>query len=414
MKRLLVTLALASALAASASALATEAVKIGILLPLSGNAGAAGQAEKAAIEVALDVINNAHPELKGLPLAESAGLPHLGNAKLEPLFVDHEGNPQMGQTQALRLITQEKVTALFGAYQSSVTLTATAAAERYGIPFVVGDSAALNITGRGFKWVFRVTPIASDYAEAYMRFLPDMQKAGHRVDSIAIINENTDYGTSVADSVEKAAKDHGFKVAARIPYNANAADVSPQVLQLKQKSPDVLIFVSYTSDAILYMRTMKELDYLPPMIIGDDTGFSDPSFIPSVGGISQGVMNRSAWDIGKPGSVTYRINEMYKAKTGRDLDDTSGRDMQGFFVLADAIDRAGSTEPAKIQEALRATNLAPSQLMMGYRGVKFDATGQNIEAATYLIQLQGGQYVAVWPAQAALAPLQWPMTGWKK
>ena len=186
------------------------------------------------------------------------------------------------------------------------------------------------------------------------------------------------------------------------------------MLQLKQKNPDVLIFVSYTSDAILYMRTMKELDYLPPMIIGDDTGFSDPSFIPSVGGISQGAMNRSAWDIGKPGSVTYRINEMYKAKTGRDLDDTSGRDMQGFFVLADAIDRAGSTEPAKIQEALRATNLAPSQLMMGYRGVKFDATGQNIEAATYLIQLQGSQYVAVWPAEAALAPLQWPMTGWKK
>jgi len=414
MKRLLTALAVAYALAASTTAYAAEPVKIGILLPLSGNAGAAGQAEKAAIEVALDVINNAHPELKGLPLAESAGLLHLGNAKLEPLFVDHEGNPQMGQTQALRLITEEKVTALFGAYQSSVTLTTTAAAERYGIPFVVGDSAALNITGRGFKWVFRVTPIASDYAEAYMRFLPDMQKAGHRIDSIAIINENTDYGTSVADSVEKAAKDHGFKVAARIPYNANAADVSPQVLQLKQKNPDVLIFVSYTSDAILYMRTMKELDYLPPMIIGDDTGFSDPSFIPSVGGISQGAMNRSAWDIGKEGSVTYRINEMYKAKTGRDLDDTSGRDMQGFFVLADAIDRAGSTEPAKIQEALRATNLAPSQLMMGYRGVKFDATGQNIEAATYLIQLQGGRYLAVWPAEAALAPLQWPMTGWKK
>ena len=333
------------------------------------------------------------------------------------------GSASMGQpsaatarieTQALRLITEEKATALFGAYQSSVTLTTTAAAERYGIPFVVGDSAALNITGRGFKWIFRVTPIASDYAEAYMRFLPDMQKAGHKIDSIAIINENTDYGTSVADSVEKAAKDHGFKVAARIPYNANAADVSPQVLQLKQKNPDVLIFVSYTSDAILYMRTMKELDYLPPMIIGDDTGFSDPSFIPSVGSISQGVMNRSAWDTGKPGSITYRINEMYKAKTGRDLDDTSGRDMQGFFVLADAIDRAGSTEPAKIQEALRATDLAPRQLMMGYRGVKFDATGQNIEAATYLIQLQGGQYVAVWPAQAALAPLQWPMTGWKK
>ena len=62
--------------------------------------------------------------------------------------------------------------------------------------------------------------------------------------------------------------------------------------------------------------------------------------------------------------------------------------------------------------ALRATDLKPEQLMMGYRGVKFDATGQNIEAATYLIQLQGKDYTLVWPRQAAAAPLQWPMKGW--
>jgi branched-chain amino acid transport system substrate-binding protein len=150
------------------------------------------------------------------------------------------------------------------------------------------------------------------------------------------------------------------------------------------------------------------------MIIGDDSGFSDPSFIPSVGTIAQGVMNRSAWDIGKPGSVTYKINEMYKAKTGHDMDDTSGRDMQAFFVLAEAINRAGSTDPAKIQKALQETNLKPEQLMMGYRGVKFDQTGQNTEAATYLIQLQASNYVAVWPERSATAKLQWPMTGWKK
>ena len=117
--------------------------------------------------------------------------------------------------------------------------------------------------------------------------------------------------------------------------------------------------------------------------------------------------------IGKPGSATYAINEMYKQKTGRDLDDTSGRDMQGFFVLAEAINRAGSTEPEKIQAALQQTSLKPEQLMMGYSGVKFDATGQNIEASTYLIQLQGKQYVSVWPAEAAAAALQWPMKGWK-
>jgi branched-chain amino acid transport system substrate-binding protein len=278
---------------------------------------------------------------------------------------------------------------------------------------MVGESAALNITGRGFKWTFRGTPIASDYAATYMRFFTDMKKQGKAINSIAIVNENTDYGTSVADAIEAEAKRASLPVALRIPYSASSTDVAPQVLQLKDKNPDVVIFVSYTADAILYMKTMRNLDYMPPMVIGDDTGFSDPSFIPGVADVAQGVMNRSAWDIGKPGSTTYKINEMYKAKTGRDLDDTSARNMQSFFALADALNRAGSTDPEKIRQALVDTDLKADQLMMGYEGVKFDQTGQNILAATYLIQLKDKAYQLVWPDRAAAAKIEWPMKGWK-
>jgi branched-chain amino acid transport system substrate-binding protein len=406
--------AAATSLAAGARvARAADPVKLGILFPLTGNAAAAGQASKAALEVAADIVNNAHPELKSIPLAEGAGLPGLGGAKLELTFIDHQGNPSVAQQQALRLATQDKVHVMFGAYQSSCTLTATPVAERNGIPFVVGDSAALNITARGFKWLFRVTPIASDFADAYMRFFADMNKAGHKVASVAVVNENTDYGTSVADAVEAAAKKAGLTVTNRIPYSASTTDVSAQVLQLKEKNPDVVIFISYTADAILYMKTMKNLDYMPPMVLGDDSGFSDPSFIPAVNEIAQGVMNRSSWDIGKPGSNTSKINDMYKAKTQRDLDDTSGRNMQAMLTLADALNRAASTDPAKIQAALKATDLKPEQLMMGYRGVKFDETGQNILASTYLIQLFGKDYKVVWPDANATEKLVWPMKGWK-
>ena len=413
MRKFLALAVMLVALAFAPRAHAAETVKIGILWPLTGNAAAAGQASKAAAEVAADIVNNAHPEMKGLPLAENAGLPGLGGAKLELVFADHQGNPSVAQSQALRLVTQDRVHVLYGAYQSSCTFTATQVAERYGIPFVVGDSAALNITGRGFKWTFRVTPIASDYADTYMRFFADMRKAGRPIKSIAIVNENTDYGTSVADTVEAAAGKNSIPVAARIPYSANAADVSAQVLTLKDKQPEVVIFISYTSDSILYLKTMRALDYLPPMIIGDDTGFSDPSFIPAVGDIAQGALNRSAWDIGKPNSTTWHINELYKAKTGRDLDDTSGRNMQGFLAMAEAVNRAGATDPAKIQAALKATDLKPEQLMMGYRGVKYDETGQNSLAATYIIQLKGKDYVLVWPEHAALGKLEWPMKGWR-
>jgi branched-chain amino acid transport system substrate-binding protein len=414
LSKLCATLVAAVAAALSAAPLrAAETVKIGVLMPLTGNAAAAGQASKAAVEIAAEIVNGKHPELGNLPLATTEGLPNVGAAKVELVFVDHQGNPSLAQQLATRLITQDKVQALLGAYQSSCSFTATAVAERYGIPFLVGDSAALNITGRGFKWVFRTTPIASDYAATYMRFFDDMKKEGKKIASIAVVNENTDYGTSVADSIEAAAKTSNMPVAIRIPYSASSTDVSAQVLQLKEKQPDVTIFISYTSDSILYIKGMKNLDYLPPMVIGDDTGFSDPSFIPAVADIAQGAMNRSAWDIGKPGTPTSKINDMYKAKTGRDLDDTSGRNMQGFFALAEAINRAGSTEPEKIRETLTRTDLKPDQLMMGYNGIKFDQTGQNILASTYLIQLKGKQYQLVWPQKAATASLDWPMKGWK-
>jgi branched-chain amino acid transport system substrate-binding protein len=391
---------------------AQNTVKIGAVYPLSGNAASAGASAKAAIETAMDIINQAHPELGDLTLAKEAGLPNLKGAKVEVIFADNQGTPAAGQNQALRLITEEKVHALVGSYQSGITLTASAVAEKYGIPFLSPESVAANLTERGFKWFFRTTPIASDIAAIYMEFLKEMKASGTKVDSIAIVNENTEYGTSIAKVIREAAQAAKINVGIEIPYNANTTDVQAQVLQLKDKNPDCVIFVSYTSDAMLYVKTMQALGYKPPIVIGDNSGFSDAAFLKNVGNIAQGAINRSAWDVGKPGSVTDKINEMYKKRTGYDLDDTAGRAMQGFFTLVEAINRAGSTDPEKIQAALKATDLKPNQLMMGYKGVKFDEKGNNIMAAALLIQIQGDKYVAVWPKATATAPLQLPYKGW--
>jgi|SRR3954447_20608493 len=111
--------------------------------------------------------------------------------------------------------------------------------------------------------------------------------------------------------------------------------------------------------------------------------------------------------------IGYKTNEMFKAKYGRDLDDTSARSVQGFLVLADAINRAGSTEAVKIEKAWRETDLKPEQLMIGYRGVKSTRPAR-IRSATYLIHLQGQEYKSVWPEDRASAKLAWPMRGWRK
>ncbi|HTB04083.1 MAG TPA: ABC transporter substrate-binding protein, partial [Bradyrhizobium sp.] len=390
-----------------------KTVKIGAVFPLSGNAASAGVHAKAAIEVAMDIINNPHPEFGNFPLAKNAGLAGLGGAKVEVVFADNQGSPATGQNQTLRLITEEKVVAITGAYQSGITLTASAIAEKYGIPFVNGESVAANLTERGFKWFFRVTPVAADFAKIYYEFLRDMKAAGAKTDNVALVHDNTEYGTSVSSVITSAFKANGQSIALDIAYAVNATDVQSQILQLKEKKPDVVIMITYTSDAILFAKTMQALDYKPPMIIGDDAGYSDPSFIKSVGKISQGAFNRSSWSVGAPGSPTALIAEMYKKRSGDEMDDTAAREMQGFFVLCDAIDRAGSTDPAKVQAALKATDLKPEQLMIGYKGVKFDEKGQNVLASGFIIQLQDGEnYVAVWPKAGAQKDPVLPYKGW--
>jgi len=409
---LLCAAAMSLALASHAQA-QDKVVKIGVILPMSGGTASIGAHAKAALEVATDIINNAHPELGNFPLAKNAGLAGLGGAKVEVIIADNQGNPATGQNQALRLITEDKVAAVFGSYQSGVTLTTSAIAEKYGIPFLNSESVAANLTERGFKWFFRTTPIATDFAKAYVDFLVDLKAQGAKTDSVALVHDNTEYGTSVANTIAGAFKDKGQPIALDIAYPVNATDVQGQVLQLKDKKPDVVIMISYTSDAILFAKTMQSLDYKPPVLLADDAGYSDPSFIKAVGKISQGVFNRSSWAVGPSGSTTAIIADMYKKKSGEEMDDTVGRQMQGFFVLAEAIDRAGSTEPAKIQAALKATDLKPEQLMMGYKGVKFDDKGQNILASGLIIQLQDGEnYTAVWPkANAEKAPVL-PYKGW--
>ncbi len=405
--------AAAISFAVASHAAAEDKVKIGVIFPMTGNAASAGIHGKAGLEVALDIINNAHPELGNFPLAKNAGLAGLGGAKVELVFADNQGSPATGQNQALRLITEEKVVALTGAYQSGITLTTSAIAEKYGIPFVNGESVASNLTERGFKWFFRTTPIATDFAKVYYDFLSDMKASGAKTDSVALVHDNTEYGKSVADVITAAFKEKGVAIALDVAYASNATDVQSQVLQLKEKKPDVVIMISYTSDAILFAKTFQAQDYKPAMLIADDAGYSDPSFIKAVGKISQGAFNRSSWSVGPAGSATAIIAKMYKEKSGDEMDDTVARQMTGLFVLADAIDRAGSTDPAKIQAALKATDLKPDQLMIGYKGVKFDDKGQNILASGVIIQLQDGEnYSTVWPKANAEKPPVMPYKGW--
>ena len=128
----------------------------------------------------MDIINNAHPECPHPAAGANAGLKGLGGRKVEVLFADHQGNPATAQSETLRLINQEKVMAIAGCYQSSCTLTASAVAERFGVPFMAPESASPNLTERGFKWFFRTTPIGTDFGIAYADFLLELSAKAPR------------------------------------------------------------------------------------------------------------------------------------------------------------------------------------------------------------------------------------------
>ena len=104
-----------------------------------------------------------------MPLAGAAGLPNLEGAKVSVVFTDHQGKPDLGLSEAERLITQEKVVALVGCYHSSVTETASMVAERMKIPFYNSESSSPKLTGRGFKWFFRSSPHDGDFFRGHVR-----------------------------------------------------------------------------------------------------------------------------------------------------------------------------------------------------------------------------------------------------
>ena len=181
--------------------------------------------------------------------------------------------------------------------------------------------------------------------------------------------------------------------------------------QLKAANADVLMPSSYTTDGILLVKTMAELGYKPNAIVAQDAGFSEKALYDAVGDKLEGVISRGSFslDLAAKRPMVGKINEMYKANSGKDFNDYSSRQFMGLIVMADAINRAKSTDGEKIREALAATDMPGEQTIMPWKRVKFDEMGQNNDADPVLLQYVGGKFVTIFPPQAAIAEAVWPM-----
>jgi branched-chain amino acid transport system substrate-binding protein len=186
---------------------------------------------------------------------------------------------------------------------------------------------------------------------------------------------------------------------------------------LKASNADVFLPSSYTNDAMLFMRTAKELDYNPKLLVAQNAGYTDPTFIGTLGSDAEGVITRSPFnmDLAKTIPLINEVNAAFKMHSnGRALSDVPVRAFTGFMVLADAINRAGSTDPEKIRQALMETDMPSDQLIVPWKGIKFGADGQNQLVRGILMQVQNGQYCTVYPFELASCELVYPMPTWEE
>jgi len=417
-------------LMAPANALAVEEVKIGVIYPLTGGAAAAGRELRAGAELAAEIANNVMADLP-MTMAQNKGIKSLGGAKITLIFKDHEGNPTLGADLAKKLIHDDKVDGILGCYHSSVTKTVSAVCEQYGVPMINGSSTSPELTMRGFKWFWRTTPNDALFTKDLFEFLIGLTegkvkgvKAVSKKDIMTLASacEKTEWGSHVSKLISQCSKDYGFNLKKSLLYAAKSADLSSEVRSLKAAKPDIMLFASYTSDAILMVKTLKAQKANPKIIWGQDAGFETPEFRETLGGDIVGFLTRSVFipKVAEIKKISGQVNEMYKKKTDHDLSGASARSFTGLQAWVAILEKAGSTKPADIQAAANAIEIPGKELAVPWKGIKFSTTGkelgQNIWSSGIIGQYQLGKdgkvgMELVYPFDVASGDMIYPLKG---
>ncbi len=409
----------------------SKEIKIGVILPLSGPLAPIGKTLKEGAELAADMVNVKYPGI-GISISEWEGIPGMGGARIKLIFADSRGDPSWGAEQAKQLIRDEKVVGLLGSYQSSVTKTASAEAEKAGIPFINPDSISPALSKRGFKWFWRVTPHETWVTADLFNFLEGLVQGEapgvkaipkSELEPLAVAAENTEWGAAALTEIERFAKERGWKITEAFRYPHKATDLTSESRRLTASQALTYLFASHVADAILFVKAMKETKAAPVLIWGRNTGFIAPDFTKTLGSDVNGMMSRDLFSLllGKVKPEVAKINKIFRDKTGYDFDDNSARNFIGVQVFAHALNNAGATDPQTLQKALNELHIAGRELIMPWKGVKFGSpfpgdTQQNELGSGIIIQHQGypgGRQEIVYPFEMATSGLIFPFPGWK-
>ena len=385
---------------AGAGSAGIQSIKLGAVLPLTGSNATTGNNLKAAMEVAVDIINNEHNI--DWDLAKTRGLKALNGASVEILWADNQSDATIASTEAAALL-EKKIPGIAGAYASGYSAAVAAQALEYGVPMVCGSSSSASLTdGKSYDFGSIFNRVAAnDEMESieffeFLKYCNEKYKAGIKRVAIAYINNA--YGIHADEMFHKYAPQFGFEVVARVSYDTTITSADTEAAQIISSKPDVVFQASYIGDLTMFARAYNSYNFKPTLIMCYCGGFQDASFANvavSLGANFYAGGQACSAVLGNKMPVFNYINTLYKAKTGFDIDGPALEEFASIIILAQAIEKCGNTNPADIIKALRTGTFNAPYLTIGY--VEFNQHGQNIAMASFITQLINGKYEVVFP-----------------
>jgi branched-chain amino acid transport system substrate-binding protein len=411
---LLLASLLVLALCISTTTIAAEKVKIGALFPFSGPLALLGQETFNGAVIAADMVN------------EKGG---LWGKKIE--WVKGDGvDPKKAMTECERLISVEGMKLIFGTYSSSRSYAASEVTERNKVIYWEEGAIADPITERGFKYLFRTCPRASQFGIMAVDFAKEVVAAKLGIDpkqmKVAIMFEDSLYGTTVGSNAAQHALKQGMKVVVTDSYSHKTVDLSPVVMRFKAQEPDVIIATSYLEDGLLFWRQAKEADLNVKAFIGTGACHGMPDWAktfadeadyifnidPAIG-ISPAVLSPATK------ATLKEFQDKFNKKFGHLPATHASLGFVGAQVLfEEVLPKAGKLDPEAIRKAALKVNIPKGGTIFGF-GVKFappvhPAAGQNLLAHPALMQWQKQEMWVVYPAEFGVKKPLIPLPTWEQ
>jgi branched-chain amino acid transport system substrate-binding protein len=346
-------------------------IKIGANLELSGGVASYGQSAKEGIELAIEEINK-----KG-----------IDGKKLKLVTVDNKSDAAEATSGALKLATQDKVVAMIGASTSTNTLAQVQIAQDNKIPLITPTATNATITNKDGKvndFVFRTCFIDPFQGTVAANFASNDLK----VKSAAVlIDSSSDYSKGLAESFKKSFKANGGEIVKEEAYVAKDTDFRATLTNIKSANPDYVFVPGFYEEVGLIVKQARELGINVPIMGGD--GWDSPDLVKIAG--ADTLNNTFITNHYSSGDSDKKVSEFvaaFKAKyDGKSPDAFTALGYDTVYFLADAIKRAGSSDPKKIQKALEETD--GLELVSGK--VKLDKNHDPIKAAVILEYKNGEQ-----------------------